>query len=127
MGLENKVLWVLRQMVKNPGECELVQFYPYRKGLVQMRFGDCMTNHETCVIVDYSGRGKECYYGGGEGASANFSDKINRLEGVLLGKKRDNHVCLTVRFRGRVHAMRFSDWGCTLVLDSMAESNPMSY
>lgn len=124
--LSNKALWVLRQMVKNPSEIELVEFFPYRTGLVNIPYNkETGEDEDTGVIVDYSG--SKNYYGGREPASIRFASLINRMESILLGDKRDNHVCATVRFRGRVHAMRFSDWGCTLVLDRAAEKFPRSH
>ena len=121
--LEKKALWVLKAMVQHPSEVELVEFFPYRKGLVTYRHEDAV--RARAVIVDYSGSG--LHYGGREAAGWRFADKINRLENVVLGRKRDNHICMTVRFRGREHAMRFSDCGCTLVLDSKAKLNLQPY
>jgi hypothetical protein len=124
--LSNKALWVLRQMVKHPGEVRVLEFFPYRKGIVRTRYNEEKHGYEeSTTIVEYSG--SDFCYGGRLKASPSFASKINRMENIMLGSHRDNHICMTVLFRGRVHAMRFSDWGCTLVLDARAEPKPRSY
>ena len=101
-----KAVRVLLGMVKHPEQVKLIEFFPYRTGLVQVAYtangrGGVQRDENLTVVVEYSNWKPEY---------PRLARAVNRLENILLGQRRDNHICAIVEYNGEAHAVAFSDW-----------------